>query len=125
MGFVLIFLTAVLASLILERQERQHSIELNYAYKRIDRELPRRKPKLPLLESWLNIAVGVYIFIIGVFVAIIMIHMFSLNGANIEPEHSSILRQNIYFSAVFIATGFALIFLGIKSVKKNKEFARG
>jgi 4-amino-4-deoxy-L-arabinose transferase-like glycosyltransferase len=111
---ILTFITAVLVSLVFERQERRQAFEESLEYRRMGKEMPKSKLKLPLLESWLNITLG--IFILGFGVILLGSIFYILNEIPSERFYS----EDWEFVSVIIATGIALVLLGSKSVRQHR-----
>lgn len=118
----LIYITAVLISLVLERQERRHLFELNLEYRRLGKTMPPPKPKLPMLESWLNVVLGLFLmFGLGLLFLWTNFSMLKYSAKNpaLGPHQSE-----WDFTATILATGVALTFLGIRSLILNYRHKR-
>ncbi len=118
---ILVYVIAVLVSLVFERQERRHLFYESLEYQRIGKEPPQPKPKLPLLESWLNVTIGIFLLLIGV--SAIWSQLFVLRYVLDETVRTS-FRDHILTWSVFIAGGIALILLGLKSVRYHRHLAK-
>lgn len=118
MSIILVYMAAVLVSVILERQERRHRFERQMEYIQLEKTLPIQKPKLPRLESWLNVMLGLLITLLGVLMAFSVFHTHTM----VRTE-TRIFSHDAYLTlAVFIATGITLLILGFKSIRLNKEY---
>jgi|GEM_PF-1400766 len=121
MTIILIYVVAVLVSIVLERQERRHRFNIEMEYCRLQLPMPLIKPKLPRLESWLNIAIGALLLLLGtLFVALTFTVL-------LNPKLKSMdlpVQEQTYQAAGFIAGGLALIILGVKSLKLNTAYER-
>jgi len=108
-----LYLSAVVVALVLRHQERRHQSELALLYERLDMSMPSRRPKLHKGESWVHIVVGTFLVILG-----------SLTLAtNIAVMRDlDIPRSQWEFSAVLLAGGVTLSFLGLRSLKQNKDY---
>lgn len=113
MSIILIYVTAVLVSIVLERQERRHRFNLEMEYLRLQIPIPPKRPKLPPLESWLNITVGILLLVLGALGLV----------ATLTDVRSS-FQDHLNHVAGFIAGGLALVILGVKSLKLNNEYAK-
>lgn len=113
-----VYVLSVLVWLVFERQARRHLFYESLEYQRIGKEPPQAKPKLPLLESWLNITIGIFLLLIGVMA--ILAQLLTLRDL---PDEALYL-DDIMFASVFIATGITLILLGLKSVRYHKNLSK-
>lgn len=111
---IFVYVIAVLVSLVFERQERRHLFEESLEYQRIGKEPPQPKPKLPLIESWLNVTVGIFLLLFGILA--VWSQLFVLSTVHDAAERT-LSGDDIITSSVFIAGGIALILLGLKSVR--------
>jgi hypothetical protein len=119
---ILVYITAILVSIILERQERRHNFELEMEYRRLGKSIPEPKPKLTMIQSFLNIVVGVVISGLGV--------LFFVSNFNILRDLGSRVQTHYWqandmwqWDAVILATGIALVVVGIKSVAMNRKYS--
>lgn len=112
---ILIFVVAVLGSLVLDRQERRHRFEKRQEYERLAWEVPLEKPKLSMIESWANVVLGIILFALGAFFLKMML--------GIPAELMTSRWENLV--ALFLASGFALVWLGVKAIRQNIRYARG
>jgi hypothetical protein len=110
---LVIYLSAVFVALVLQHQERRHRTELALLYERLDMPMPSRRPKLRKGESWVHIVLGTLLVMIG-----------SLTlAANITVMKVMEVPEGQWeFNAVILATGMTLFFLGLRSLKENKNF---
>ena len=109
---ILIFVVAVLGSLVLDRQERRHRFEKRQEYERLGWEIPLEKPKLSMMESWANVVLGLLLFALGAF--------FLKTMLGIPAELMMSGWESLV--ALFLASGFALVWLGVKAVKQNISY---
>jgi len=112
---ILIFVIAVLGSLVLDRQERRHRFEQRQEYERLGWEVPLEAPKLSMLESWANVVLGILLFSLGA--------LFLNAMLQIPVEYVTAGWENLV--ALFLASGFALVWLGVKAVKQNVVYKTG
>lgn len=117
---ILVYVLAVLVSLVFERQERRHLFYESLEYQRIGKEPPQPKPKLPLIESWLNVTIGILLFFIG-FSAVYVRLFVVWTTSQIDATERTMFREEMMYWGVFIAAGIALIILGLKSVRFHKR----
>lgn len=110
---ILIFVAAVLASLVLERQELRHNFEITLEYRRMQKPMPKLKPRIPLLESWLNIGLGMLLLFLGAF------GLYS-NFLVLKLMPGTLTSSELEISGVMLASGIALILLGVKLVKLHR-----
>lgn len=113
------YILIILVSIVLERQERRHQFEQRLEYERHGQTLPPSKPKLPMLESLLNIFLGVFLVTLG-----ILFTATTISTSTMPHLRDSQLPSILEVSAVFLAGGFALIILGWKGVRLNKAYQR-
>jgi hypothetical protein len=112
---LILYLSAVVVAVALRHQERRHQTELALLYERLGMSVPPRRPKLHKGESWVHIVVGTFLVILG-----------SLTLAtNIAVmKEVEVPKAQWEFSAVMLATGMTLFFLGLRSLKENKNYER-
>ena len=121
---VISLVVAVLVSVVLDRQERRHSFEKSWEYRRLGIPFPMPKPKLSRLVAWLNVQLGLLVVLISIFAGYsqFLLHQVVQN----VPGQSHPLTIQIVDSIAFaLAGGVALIILGLKAVKQNSDFERG
>ncbi len=118
---ILVYVTAILVSIVLERQERRHRFNLEMEYRRLQIPIPPKRPKLPRLESWLNIAVGLLLLILG---ALFLWTLFSIISNHRLSLPQPTERDFPMMGAAFISAGLALIILGTKSLRLNSAYER-
>ena len=115
---IAIFFAAVIGGLVLDRQEKRHRYERRAEYERLGWEIPPPLPKLSSLESWANVVLGVCLVALGVWF---------LNAAfRIPPE--SIENDWLTLIALFVASGIALVWLGLKAlqqIRRSRGSSRG
>ncbi len=124
MGLTFLFLTAVLLSIVLERQERRHRFELGLEYDRLGMSMPPLKPRLSPALSWLNVVVGIIMLIIGEVMLLSQISMLWL-FAEKHPMDPQSVAAGFEFVGVWLATAIALIILGLKSVRQHRHLGQG
>jgi len=124
MGFAtVLYITAILVSIVFERQERRHRFELELEYDRLSKKLPPAKPKLSILTSWLNVAVGIIMTIIGILMLISQFAVLHIPHA-LDKQPAVITGAQFELVAVWLATSIALILLGLKSVRQHRRLAK-
>ncbi len=123
--FVAIFIEAIIISAFFDQQERRHKLELQLEYEKVGKNVPVEPPKLPRLESFANILVGLVLAEIGgiglwAFVGLMMRHGTSiLMNQNLRGEY---FTGQTDFVAAFIAGGIALMILGVKSLRAHARY---
>ncbi len=112
---LILYISTVVVAVALRHQERRHQTELALLYERLGMSIPVRGPKLRKGESWVHIVVGTFLVILG-----------SLTLAtNISVmKEVEVPKAQWEFSAVMLATGMTLFFLGLRSLKENKNYER-
>ena len=118
--FIVLYVTAVLVSLVLQRQERRHQFELSQEYHRLGVEMPSAAPKIPRLESWLNVVLG--IILSGFATLFLRMNFLRLREFADDPR----LAPHGFeweLASVFLAAGIALVILGVRSLLRNKRYA--
>lgn len=120
--FIAIYVTAIIVSLILHRQERRHRSELALEYQHLGRPTPALRPRLPMLESWLNVVLG--IFLAFGFGTLFLWTNFS--RLREFPQDPRLAPQSFEweFTSVILATGIALVILGIQSLIQNRRYSQ-
>ena len=117
---IILYITAVLISIILERQERRHRFDESLEYMRMGKTMPEPKPKLPLLESWLFTVIGILVFVLcagSVWVALQVMRMAPQLLTN-PATGNDLVNQAMNWGAG-MAAGIAVTILGFKSVRQN------
>jgi hypothetical protein len=110
---LVIYLSAVLVALVLRHQERRHQTELALLYGRLNMPKPSRKPKLRKGESWVHVALGMLLVMLGSLAL----------AANIAVMKVIEVSEGQWeLCAVLLATGITLSFLGFRSLKENKNY---
>jgi hypothetical protein len=120
--FIAIYVTAILVSLILHRQERKHRAELEVEYQHLGRPTPASRPKLPTLESWLNVVLGIFLaFGLGT-----LFLWTNFSRLREFPQDPRLAPQAFEweFTSVILATGIALVILGIQSLIQNRRYSQ-
>jgi hypothetical protein len=120
----ILYITAVLVSMMFERQERRHRFELELEYERLGKILPPPKPRLSAPTSWLNVIVGTVMGIMGVPMLLSQFAVLRLSSHLTKP-HDAMMGAQFEMSAVWLATSIALILLGLKSVRQHRRLAKG
>lgn len=119
---IVLFITAMLVSIIFERQERRHTFYESLEYKRMGKTMPEPEPKLPPLESWLFTVLGIFICALGlgmIWAEFIMARSTPLLAHNPRATHE-IISGTLDFAAG-LAAGIALTIHGMKSVRMNRR----
>lgn len=119
---LMIYLSAVITALLLRRQERVHQAELPSLYQQLGRSVPLRKPKLPLLESWLNVVLGLFLAF-GYGTLFLWTNFSRLRDF---PQDPRLAPQSFEweFTSVILAAGITLLILGIQSVIQNRRYSQ-
>lgn len=104
-----IFVAAVLVSLAFDRQERRHRFEIRLEYERLGWEMPAAKPRIPTLESVLNIVVGLFFFSMGG----ILLYTFLILGSDLGASWEQ------YIVAFSLAVGIAMMIVGGRALREN------
>lgn len=116
---IIIIATAILVSVILERQERRHIFMESLEYLRMGKGMPKPKPKLSQLECWLNIAVGTILIIIGL--GTVLSHLMVVHKL---PEYAmGYVRGALIEYGAIIAAGIVIIILGFKSIREHRRLS--
>jgi len=105
----LILVVAVLGSLVPDRQERRHRFEKRQEYEGLGWDIPLERPKLSIIESWANVGRGVLLFVLG---ALFLKAMLGIPAEMMRGGWESLV-------ALFLASGLALVWLGLKAVRQN------
>lgn len=111
---ILIFVIAVLGSLVLDRQERRHRFEQRQEYERLGWEVPLEARELSMLESWANVVLGVLLFALG---ALFLKAMLGIPAEMMTSGWESLV-------ALFLASGIALVWLGVNAIRQNIRYTR-
>jgi hypothetical protein len=120
----ILYITAVLISMMFERQERRHRFELELEYERLGKKLPPPKPRLSVPTSWLNVIVGAIMGIVGIPMLLSQFAVLQLSSHLTKPI-DAMMGAQFEMSAVWLATSIALILLGLKSVQQHRRLAKG
>ena len=119
---LMIYLSAVITAVILRHQERVHQAELPSLYQQLGRSIPLRKPKLPMLESWLNVVLGLFLAF-GYGTLFLWSNFSRLRDFPNDPRFAP-QSFEWEFTSIILATGIALLILGIQSVIQNRRYSR-
>ena len=108
---IVVFVVAVVVSIVLDRQERRHKLAIELEYERLEWELPPAKPKLSGKVAVLNIVLGVVLLVFGgmAFYAFWLV------------ESAGEKTGGQYCVALFFAVGIALITAGGKGLRGKRE----
>jgi hypothetical protein len=111
---LLILVTGILVSIVFDRQQRRHRMELMWEYRRLNRPMPVVKPKLTALQAWLNIVLGVILTAMGaVNVVVFLRHPMIAQG-----------KGTISLSVLFIGGGITLIVLGTMALRQRRMYGK-
>jgi hypothetical protein len=111
---LLILVTGILVSIVFDRQQRRHRMELMWEYRRLNLPMPVVKPKLSALQAWLNIVLGVILTALGaVNVAMFIRHPMIAQG-----------KGMFSISVFFIGGGVTLIFLGTMALRERGRYRK-
>jgi hypothetical protein len=124
---LLVFVAAVLVSVFLERQARQHKIQRGVEYERRGIPVPPPRPKLKRTEAWLNLGLGVLLGLVSLMFA--WAGFGTMNVAERMPDHASTINDSavrmIEGGAFFLASGIALARLGWKAIREIARYESG
>jgi len=122
-----VFVSAMMVSIVLERQARRHRIQRAAEYQRLAIPVPPPRPKLKRMEAWLNVGLGILLGAMSLMFAGTGIEFMDI--AKRLPDHASTLNnsalQMIEGGAFFLASGIALTWLGWKAVRENSRYESG
>jgi hypothetical protein len=107
-----IFFAGMMVAQILDLQRKRHERGLQEASVHFGMPIPPRRPRLPRLESLLNVGLGL---LIG---GVSTIYLLT---ALLFPDKATRF-EIIEFSAAAIGTGFAMAWLGLRGLKELKRF---
>lgn len=115
---IILYLIAVLVLFIFERQERRHTICESLEYVRMGKTMPEPRPRLPMLESWLFIVIGILVLALGTWIALLW-HI----TPPLLPNQDTVndLLSNSLNWGTGLAGVIALTILGFKSVRQNRR----
>ena len=124
---VLIFVASVLVAVLLERQARQHALERGVEYERLGIPVPRRRPKLKKTEAWLNVGLGLVLVALSVFAVMagIQLKVIAERFPGHAPDISGDFSMAIQNSALFLAGGVALAWLGWRALREITRYESG
>jgi hypothetical protein len=116
---LLIFFVGLAIWLFLERQSLRHKREMEIEFARLKFPPPPAEPGLPVLEAWLNIALGA---ILSGYSLLALVTMF------LDPVRGSPGEMG-RFAVVILAAGVVMVVVGVKRIAQNrllrKELAGG
>lgn len=112
---LILYISAVVVALVLRHQERRHQMELARLYEILGAPMPTLKPKLHRNEAWTQIVLGTLLAIAG---------SLSLATNIAVMKELEVPQEQWEFSAVMLATGITLFFLGDRSLKEHKKYER-
>jgi hypothetical protein len=111
---ILIFVAAVAVSLVLERQRRRHRYEIRQEFERLSWELPKPEPRIPMLESCLNVLLGMIMLVFG----ILILRAYT----DLKPGMAVSGWGNMV--ALFVSSGIALVIVGGMAVWQNVKYKK-
>ena len=111
---LLIFFVGLSIWLFLERQSLRHRREMEIEFARLNFPPPPAEPGLPVLEAWLNIALGA---ILSGYSLLALVTMFLDSGRGSPGEMGR-------FTAVILAAGAVMVAVGVKRVAENRLLQR-
>lgn len=110
---LLIFLVAVGGSLVLERQEKKHWLELELEYRRAGLEVPKPVPRLSKFEAWANMGLGVTLSLAGGFLVWVTLMVPKIAEGSMALEIVTLI----------LAGGVTLVILGAKALSLYRKSA--
>jgi H+/Cl- antiporter ClcA len=114
-----IYVSAVVVAILLRRQERRHRKELALVCEHLALPPPSQKPKLRLLECWLNILLGLFLTAGGTYFFWLFL---SISNSVREGPRIAVPLGEWEFSAILLATGISLLFLGFRSIQELHRY---
>ena len=115
-----IIIAVIVLSILLGRQARRHAFEKSSEFKRLNIPIPKSKPKLPKLEAYLNILLGVVAIVLAADMGLVMIHTHdSMSLYSASKADSLLFMDTLQMLASLLATGIVLMILGIIAVRRN------
>ena len=97
---IIMYISAVFVAFLLRHQERIHYLEL----------------KIPTLESWLNVLLGIFLILLG--------SLSLVTELIVMKDNLPVPREQFTFIAVVLATGITMVIFGIQSLQRNHQFAK-
>jgi len=110
----LIFLSAIIVAMVLDRQAEEQREELEVEYRRLDVPMPAARPKIPFLEALLNIDLGAIL----VLFALLIFYMIS------KVPGFFAYRAAWDGAAAFLGAGVALAWLGARAAMRGGRAGR-
>jgi hypothetical protein len=124
---LLVFVAAMLVSILLDRQARAHRLERAAEYERLGIPIPPRRPKLKRTEAWLNVGLGLLlvglapIFTLGGLQTLRLVESFPGHAADPGFDITQLILQGSFL----LASGIALAWLGWKAIREITRFESG
>jgi hypothetical protein len=113
---IIMYISAVFVAFLLRHQERIHYLELKLEYELLGKPMPMPKPKIPTLESWLNVLLGIFLILLG--------SLSLVTELIVMKDNLPVPREQFTFIAVVLATGITMVIFGIQSLQRNHQFAK-
>jgi hypothetical protein len=108
---MLIFVSALVVSVALGRQERRHRLELEIECGRYGVDVPTLRPRIGRFEGILNVGTGSLLLVAGGAVVWILFQV---------PDRSMV-DGAFHLGALFIAAGLTLLVLGSRILSRNRR----
>ncbi len=108
---LLVFASALAVWLLLDRQQKRHRFEIRREYDRLNRALPPFQPRIPKLEAWLNVVMGLLLATFG----ICILH------ATMQMPEGPAMQEPANLIALMLGSGVALILVGGRAIGQNRK----
>jgi hypothetical protein len=108
---MIIFVSALLVSLALGRQERRHRLEMEIESSRYGVSAPPLRPRIGRFEGILNVGTGSLFLLAGGAVVWILF---------LIPDTARVAGV-LHLGALFIAAGLTLIVLGLRALSNSRR----
>jgi hypothetical protein len=114
-------IVAIIISYIFERQEQRHRFYESLEYLRIGKDAPVPEPKLPLLNSWMGLILGLFVTVLGFFMILSLLEVIRHNP-NIVKQF--IDERQILETSTFFAVGISVTIQSVKSIHQHSKMAK-
>jgi hypothetical protein len=99
---IVMLLAAVVVTITLNRQESRHARELAAEYLRLKRSIPPRERKVPVIQSWFELVLGLCLLAAGVFG---LVASSAADAAGVETGTSYLMGIILAVGVVLVASG--------------------